>query len=98
MYISIISSFLRELGYNDIIEGCYDIGVYALELRGEPSPIVFKDPEREGEREAFFDRLKSNRIRTSALSIETFYFDRYGKPIIPNLVEVALHVIFRQST
>jgi len=92
MYISIISSFLRELGYDDIIEGCYDIGVYALELRGEPPPIVFKDLERDGEREALFERLKSNRIRTSAISIETFYFDRYGKPIIPNLVEVARNV------
>jgi len=92
MYISIISSFLKELGYDDIIEGCYDIGVYSLELRGEPPPNVFKDPERGGEREAFFEGLKSNRIRISAISIETFYFDRYGKPVIPNLVEVARNV------
>lgn len=96
MYISIISSFLKELGYNNIIDGCYDLGVYALELRDEPSPIVFKDPELEGEREAFLESLKSNRIRVSALSIETFYFDRYGKPIIPNMAEIARNV-FRSS-
>jgi len=92
MYLSIISSFLKELGYDDIIEGCYDLGVYALELRGVPPPFVFKDSERKEEREAFFERLKSNRIHVSALSIETFYFDRYGKPIIPNLAEIAMNV------
>ena len=92
MYISIISSFLKELGYDDIIEGCYDIGVYALELRGEPPPAVFKDAQREGEREAFLEKLKSNRIRVSTLSLETFYFDRYGRPVIPNLLEIARNV------
>jgi len=92
MYISIISGFLKDLGYDDIIEGCYDIGVYSLELRGEPSPLIFKDPEREEEREAFLERLKSNRIYVSALSIETFYFDRHGMPVIPNLAEIAGNV------
>jgi len=92
MYISIISSFLKDLGYDDIIEGCYDIGVYALELRGLPSPSVLKDPEREEEREAFFERLKSNRIHVSAISIETFYFDLYGMPVISNLAEIARSV------
>jgi len=92
MYISIISSFIKELGYDDIVEGCYDIGVFALELRGVPSSDVFKDPEKEQELEAFLERLKSNRIRVSAISIELFYFDRYGKPVIPNLLEIARRV------
>lgn len=92
MYITIISSFLRDLGYDDIVEGCYDIGVYALELRGVPPPCVLKDSEKEDEREAFLERLKSNRIRVSAISIETFYFDRFGVPVIPNLVETARSV------
>ena len=92
MYISIISNFIKELGYDDVIEGCYDLGIYALELRGVPSPSVLKDVRREEEREDFFERLESNRIRVSAISIETFYFDRHGKPVIPNLVEVAENV------
>jgi len=92
MYISIISGFLKELGYKDVIEGCYDLGVYALEIRGVPSPSILKDREKEEEREAFFERLKSNRINVSAISLETFYFNRYGKPVIPNLVEIARNV------
>jgi len=92
MYISIISSFFKNLGYDDIVEGCYDIGVFALELRGMPPPPVMKDPEREREREAFLERLKSNRIHVSALSIETFYFNRDGMPVIPNLAEIARSV------
>jgi len=92
MYISIISSFLRDLGYDDIVEGCYDIGVYSLELRGIPPPSVLKDDENEEEREAFLERLRSNRIRVSAISIETFYFDRQGMPAIPNMVEIARNI------
>jgi len=92
MYISIISSYLRDLGYDDVVEGCYDIGVYALELRGLPSPSVLKDDEGEEERAAFLERLESNRIGVSAISIETFYFDRYGMPVIPNMVEIARNV------
>ena len=32
MYISIVSEILKSLGYEDIVEGCYDLGVYGLEL------------------------------------------------------------------
>jgi len=32
MYISIVSNILKILGYDDVIDGCYDLGVYGLEL------------------------------------------------------------------
>ncbi|MBS7649535.1 sugar phosphate isomerase/epimerase [Candidatus Bathyarchaeota archaeon] len=93
MYVSIISSFLEELGYNDIVDGCYSLGVYAVELRGREwgmasSVPFFEDQEREQRREALLEQLKSNRIKISCINIQTFYFDHHAKPVISNLVDI----------
>jgi len=86
MYISIVSGILKILGYNDIVDGCYDLGIYGLEL-GIPEELL--SPEREEEREAFFEKLKSSRIKVAAVTWGNMLPDE-------NIVNIA-RTIFKSS-
>jgi len=65
MYLSIVSGIIKHLGYDDVVEGCYDLGIFGLELE---LPEELLSPEKEEEREEFFERLKSNRIKIPAVT------------------------------
>jgi len=65
MYISIVSGILKTLGYDDVIDGCYDLGVYGLELA---IPEELLSPKQRDNLEALFEKLKSNRIKVTAVT------------------------------
>ena len=65
MYISIVSNILKILGYDDVIDGCYDLGVYGLELA---IPEELLSPKQGDTLEALFERLKSNHIKVAAVT------------------------------
>ena len=63
MYISIVSNIIETLGYNNLIDGCYDLGVYALEL-AIPDDLL----HNKNDLELLFEKLKSNRIKVAAVT------------------------------
>ena len=63
--ISIVSGIVENLGYSDIVEGCYDLGIYALELNIDRDLLSSRSEEK---REALFRRLRSNRIKVEAVT------------------------------
>ena len=65
MNISIVSGIVDSLGYTDVVEGCYDLGIYALELNIDSDLL---SPKNEAKREALFERLRSNRIKVEAVT------------------------------